>query len=263
MMTNPNQPMKSNCCNASIQTVTGGEGISYWKCKKCGKPCDLASLSNSGRNQDVASTLPQKEELLCGCPITDEFSRCINQSHCSPTKSKEECTCKTDRYTGAIYREEDNPLHGNPPVQESQSTRVKKQCEEYPCCSISNWCVTHAKHINLCDPVKRVSEKKPSTGYASSQSLCEIHQCKKCLGVFKNLNNVTPVTSVSPRDEFGELRVYTETDLKYHLYEQKQHYKQALEGLKANRHTKMNAVAAAGARRTIEEIEAILEEDIV
>lgn len=33
--------MKSNCCQVGVIVVGGDEGTNYWKCEKCGKPCDL------------------------------------------------------------------------------------------------------------------------------------------------------------------------------------------------------------------------------
>lgn len=32
--------MKSNCCNASISTIFGGEGTNFYECDNCGHPCD-------------------------------------------------------------------------------------------------------------------------------------------------------------------------------------------------------------------------------
>ena len=52
MRTNPMQNNKptqvSNCCNAPMTVISGGEGTSYYKCFNCGHPCDEQSVVVAG-----------------------------------------------------------------------------------------------------------------------------------------------------------------------------------------------------------------------
>lgn len=38
----PEKSMKSNCCLSTLITRSSDEGTSYYECKACGEPCDVA-----------------------------------------------------------------------------------------------------------------------------------------------------------------------------------------------------------------------------
>lgn len=77
-----------------------------------------------------------------------------------------------------------------------------------------------AKAACLCFPMEcKHCKGKPyplagsRNNYATTYK-CELHQCKNCAAIIA-------VDQPASRDEFGELRVYTETDMQYHLDMQK------------------------------------------
>lgn len=117
--------MKSNCCKATMTTVSGGEGTGYWKCRACNEPCDPVSenlaiqspeLSSLGKvctckplyTPKGARTLAHALGCPAGNPSVDEFKTV----GASPEK---ECTCKD--IAGNAWHVH-CPIHGNPPLHE-------------------------------------------------------------------------------------------------------------------------------------------------
>lgn len=56
---------RSNCCQASMHTVNGGEGTSYWVCTKCGKPCDPVAEEPPVTGNPVSDDKPKPCESGC------------------------------------------------------------------------------------------------------------------------------------------------------------------------------------------------------
>lgn len=65
---------RSNCCQASMHTVNGGEGTSYWVCAKCGKACDpFVSESEARRRRIMATATLEKAQGKKQPPSARDF----------------------------------------------------------------------------------------------------------------------------------------------------------------------------------------------
>lgn len=63
----------SNCCKALVEVIDEDEGISFYLCSKCQKPCDLYSVSTKNKKHIQENTRYIEANYLRKVFLTDTF----------------------------------------------------------------------------------------------------------------------------------------------------------------------------------------------
>lgn len=92
--------MKSNCCLSTLITRSSDEGTSYYECKACGEPCDVAPQNqpplDTGHHAEYDYKKNQTKGKLCGCEADEQGIEHTTDAH-TPSKPVGEWEEEFDR----------------------------------------------------------------------------------------------------------------------------------------------------------------------
>lgn len=81
--------MKSNCCLSTLITRSSDEGTSYYECKACGEPCDVAPQNqpplDTGHHAEYDYKKNQTKGEVCGCEADEQGIEHTTDAH-TPSK---------------------------------------------------------------------------------------------------------------------------------------------------------------------------------
>lgn len=119
--------MKSNCCLSTLITRSSDEGTSYYECKACGEPCDVAPQNqpplDTGHHAEYDYKKNQTKGEVCGCEADEQGIEHTTDAHNS-SKPVEKWV-----FGGAGYIDQ-NGAHPLKPQEQEIALYEEKYCFE-------------------------------------------------------------------------------------------------------------------------------------